>query len=200
MQEFDSVSVSSYEADALSAQLTERSADGWEVVSIVSAGSEVIAFLSRAATGDGDTATGDEPADTAQSTPDAADSGTVAAAATAAEPSGWASEPEASASESSWDTGAAAAGASGWDTSTTASPAQPSAAESSSSGSGDSGWVATGASEPAEAAAPQASAPAVPAGWFTDPSNRYELRYWDGSAWTEHVARGGQQFTDPPVA
>jgi hypothetical protein len=26
------------------------------------------------------------------------------------------------------------------------------------------------------------------------------LRYWDGSEWTEHVARGGQQFTDQPVA
>ncbi|NBW91915.1 MAG: DUF2510 domain-containing protein, partial [Actinobacteria bacterium] len=26
------------------------------------------------------------------------------------------------------------------------------------------------------------------------------LRYWDGSEWTEHVARGGQQFTDPPIA
>ena len=28
---------------------------------------------------------------------------------------------------------------------------------------------------------------------------RYELRYWDGTQWTEHVARQGQQFTDPPV-
>jgi hypothetical protein len=26
------------------------------------------------------------------------------------------------------------------------------------------------------------------------------LRYWDGAEWTEHVARGGQQFTDQPVA
>jgi hypothetical protein len=26
------------------------------------------------------------------------------------------------------------------------------------------------------------------------------LRYWDGTAWTEHVSRGGQQYTDPPVA
>jgi hypothetical protein len=44
------------------------------------------------------------------------------------------------------------------------------------------------------------STPSVPAGWYADPSGRYELRYWDGDAWTEHVARGGQQFTDPPVA
>ncbi|HEX6659403.1 MAG TPA: DUF2510 domain-containing protein, partial [Ilumatobacter sp.] len=42
--------------------------------------------------------------------------------------------------------------------------------------------------------------PAVPAGWYADPALRYELRYWDGSAWTEHVSRAGQQYTDPPVA
>jgi hypothetical protein len=40
----------------------------------------------------------------------------------------------------------------------------------------------------------------VPAGWYADPSGRFELRYWDGTAWTEHVSRAGQQFTDPPVA
>lgn len=44
------------------------------------------------------------------------------------------------------------------------------------------------------------SGPAVPAGWYADPSNRFELRYWNGTEWTEHVARSGQQFTDPPVA
>lgn len=41
---------------------------------------------------------------------------------------------------------------------------------------------------------------AVPAGWYADPSSRFELRYWNGTEWTEHVARSGQQFTDPPVA
>ncbi|MFM7046793.1 MAG: DUF2510 domain-containing protein [Actinomycetota bacterium] len=45
-----------------------------------------------------------------------------------------------------------------------------------------------------------AANPTVPAAWYKDPSGRYELRYWNGSTWTEHVARGGQQFTDPPVA
>jgi len=51
--------------------------------------------------------------------------------------------------------------------------------------------------------APPAPAPtpqAIPAGWYPDPSGRYELRYWDGNAWTEHVARQGQMYTDPPVA
>ena len=42
--------------------------------------------------------------------------------------------------------------------------------------------------------------PSVPAAWYKDPSGRYELRYWNGTAWTEHVARDGRQFTDPPVA
>jgi hypothetical protein len=45
-----------------------------------------------------------------------------------------------------------------------------------------------------------ASAAAAPAAWYADPSKRFELRYWDGAEWTEHVARGGQQFTDQPVA
>jgi hypothetical protein len=48
--------------------------------------------------------------------------------------------------------------------------------------------------------APSTTVPRVPAAWYADPSGRYELRYWDGSEWTEHVARGGQQFVDPPVA
>lgn len=49
-------------------------------------------------------------------------------------------------------------------------------------------------------AAQPAPSNAAPAAWYADPSGRFELRYWDGKEWTEHVARGGQQFTDPPVA
>ena len=52
----------------------------------------------------------------------------------------------------------------------------------------------------AGAAPAQPATPSVPAGWYHDPAGRYELRYWDGSAWTEHVSRNGQQYTDPPVA
>ena len=55
----------------------------------------------------------------------------------------------------------------------------------------------TVASAPA-AAPPAASTPQVPANWYPDPSKRYELRYWNGSAWTEHVATGGVQSIDPP--
>ena len=35
------------------------------------------------------------------------------------------------------------------------------------------------------------------AGWHPDPMGRHELRYFDGSSWTEHVADGGVTSTDP---
>lgn len=37
----------------------------------------------------------------------------------------------------------------------------------------------------------------VPAGWHTDPSGRHELRYWDGSDWTDHVSDQGKTATNP---
>jgi uncharacterized RDD family membrane protein YckC len=37
----------------------------------------------------------------------------------------------------------------------------------------------------------------APAAWYVDPSGRHEHRYWSGSAWTEHVADGGQPSVDP---
>ena len=49
MQEFSSISVSSYEAGSLADRLTEQSESGWEVVAIVPTGSNVVAYLSRAA-------------------------------------------------------------------------------------------------------------------------------------------------------
>ena len=50
MQEFSSVTASSYDAESLAPLLNERAADGWEVVSIVSAGTNIVAYLSREAT------------------------------------------------------------------------------------------------------------------------------------------------------
>ena len=47
MYDFESVSVSSFEAASLAATLSEKSADGWDVVAIVPAGSDVIAYLRR---------------------------------------------------------------------------------------------------------------------------------------------------------
>lgn len=35
--------------------------------------------------------------------------------------------------------------------------------------------------------------------WYTDPTQRHELRYWNGSAWTDDVSDGGVQSTDPLV-
>jgi hypothetical protein len=49
MQEFTTVSSSSFDPSALAAKLTEKSADGWSVVNIVSTGGDVTAFLSRPA-------------------------------------------------------------------------------------------------------------------------------------------------------
>ena len=35
------------------------------------------------------------------------------------------------------------------------------------------------------------------AAWHADPTGRFDQRYHDGTAWTEHVVRGGEQSTDP---
>ena len=61
-----------------------------------------------------------------------------------------------------------------------------------------SSGIVSNPSTPATTAATTSTA--APAAWYPDPSKRFELRYWDGSEWTEHVARGSQQFTDQPVA
>lgn len=145
MLEFTTVSASSYDPSALAAKLTAMSAEGWDVVSVISTGGDITAFLSRAAS--------------AADTPAA-----EAAPAAAAEPAGWAVAPEPAPAAQPEPTPAA----------------QP---------------------EPTPVAAAAAPAtPAVPANWYADPSGRFELRYWDGNAWTEHVSRAGQQYTDPPVA
>jgi hypothetical protein len=36
-----------------------------------------------------------------------------------------------------------------------------------------------------------------PQNWYPDPTSRHELRYWDGSRWTEHVSSAGVGGTDP---
>jgi hypothetical protein len=131
MQEFSSIAASSYDAESLAPMLTEKSAEGWAVVSIVAAGTNIVAYLSR------------EGAETP-------DSG----------------------------------------------PVDDEAADDTATGTADSGDQVGDAVVEANAAAESN----VPAGWYADPSDRYELRYWDGNAWTEHVSRAGQQFTDPPVA
>jgi hypothetical protein len=160
MQEFSSISVSTYNPDELTGQLNEQVNDGWNVLAIVPTGSTVTAYLSRETTGETPTA-------------DASPAAAAVVAASAPEPApepAPAPEPEPDHFEVAGVAGAEAAA----NTTEQATPAvEPTA-------------------EPAAAAAP--------AGWYADPSSRFELRYWDGTTWTEHVSRGGQQFTDPPVA
>ena len=157
--EFTSISVSAYEAASLSALLQDRSADAWTVVSIVPAGTSVVAYLSRPVSG----------------------AATATASAASATPTSVAPEPAAASPASS--TGA------GW-------ALQPDSASSSTTSS----WTAASASAVPAASTPAATSAAAPAGWYADPWGRFELRYWDGGRWTEHVSRGGTQHTDPPVA
>jgi len=37
----------------------------------------------------------------------------------------------------------------------------------------------------------------TPANWYPDPTQRHQLRYWDGNAWTDHVSTNGATGTDP---
>jgi uncharacterized protein YxjI len=37
----------------------------------------------------------------------------------------------------------------------------------------------------------------TPANWYPDPKGRHQLRYWDGSNWTDHVSTNGTTGTDP---
>ena len=213
MQEFSSITASSYDAESLAPMLTAKSAEGWEIVSIVAAGTNIVAYLCRESAGSGsasgesddvsvaassvaaaavaempaDASTNDSaavvdtpyvPADSSiptesAATPSAADD----AAAAIAEPAGWAVAPDNDVAELAAQVGA-----------------DDAATDTAAAGMADSSDQAVDA---ADGSAVESS---VPAGWYADPSGRYELRYWDGGAWTEHVSRAGQQFTDPPVA
>jgi len=121
----------------LARQMTERSAQGWEILQIVTSGTAITAFARRAAV----TAQVATPAATAPAT------------------------------SATWSSTAATSAS---------TPVVTSAVNTSVASSvGDA---------------------AAPANWYADPAGRFELRYWNGSAWTEHVSRNGQQSVDPPVA
>ena len=129
----------------LARQMTERSAQGWEILQIVANGANITAFARRAAV-------------------------TAQVANTVATPA--ASTPATSAATSATWSSTASTSAS---TPVVTSPVNTSVTSSV----GDA---------------------AAPANWYPDPAGRFELRYWNGSAWTEHVSRNGQQSIDPPVA
>jgi hypothetical protein len=183
MQDFSSISVSSYEAGSLADRLTEHSRDGWQVVAIVPTGSTITAYLCREA------------------------GGAAPAEAESAEPV--AAEPEAAAEPEVPETPAEPEIAFVPET-----PAEPETVEATpepvlaaftpepapeAEPAPEPEPTPEPAAEPATAATASAAG-AAPAGWYADPSGRFELRYWDGGQWTEHVSRAGQQYTDPPVA
>ncbi len=282
MQEFSSVIASSYDAESLAPMLTEKASEGWSVVSIISAGTNVVAYLTR--DGDGAAAPVSDAAEQASDvtsdagrTPDedhiseievnqeaaAADEaafspslpGTAPAATdepvssyeaaddASEEPSGWGTAddsvhtPVDTPSESDFASGSGTVdaptlpdsggfGGSGGDTTTYDSSTEDTHETMSSGGTaehagapvddgfgqgsiGDSTSGAVDTSDVSDTSdsgtgtsgdAGTGDASGVPAGWYADPSGRFELRYWDGNAWTEHVSRAGQQYTDPPVA
>jgi hypothetical protein len=192
MYDFESVSVSSYEAASLAATLTEKSADGWDVVAIVNAGSDVVAYLRRA---NESTASAEADASIAASTDAAAAESTdESAAAEMLTATSIGSEPSEPAADTSASTAAADSGGTGW-----GAGADTTAAAATGAGWGDSSESSSWSGS-AQQTTTAAATPSVPAGWYADPAGRFELRYWDGTAWTEHVSRGGQQYTDPPVA
>jgi hypothetical protein len=197
MQEFSSVTASSYDAESLAPLLNEKAAEGWSVVSIVSAGTNIVAYLQREAaesvsdapsaaegaiveeTPVEETPADETPADETPVEELPVEEAPVETPSPVEEPAGWATAP---------------------DEPTTEAPAEPSIADLAAQVSEpEPEPAAEPEPEPAAEAAPPVES-AVPAGWYADPSGRFELRYWDGTAWTEHVSRAGQQFTDPPVA
>ncbi|HMF82124.1 MAG TPA: DUF2510 domain-containing protein [Acidimicrobiia bacterium] len=54
----------------------------------------------------------------------------------------------------------------------------------------------TTATAPVAPSAPPTAPPVAP-GWAADPYGRHQWRYWDGGRWTDQVADGSTQSTDP---
>jgi hypothetical protein len=52
------------------------------------------------------------------------------------------------------------------------------------------------ATAPTAPSAPPTAPPVAP-GWAADPYGRHQWRYWDGSRWSDQVADGSTQSTDP---
>jgi hypothetical protein len=183
MNEFVTVSSSSYDPASLATKLTEKSAQGWEIVAIVPTGGDVTAFLSRESTGAASDSAGMMASEDTSSAPAAAampEAAPAMAEAAPSEPAGWAVAPDPAPTSSA--------------PATVIQTSSPMASMDTSSSAPNY------SSAPAAAAPAPTPTPAVPAGWYADPAGRFDLRYWDGGTWTEHVSRAGQQFTDAPVA
>lgn len=224
MQEFSSINVSSYEAGTLADRLTEQAGDGWSVVAIVPTGSTVTAYLSREASASSPSTSDSAAGATTMLTHDAEDADDAAAGESwSSDEAGddgvvhdalgdvgggdgadtAASADDATSEAPGWAVGEASSTAA--ETSSTHVTPTPAASHEASAASSTSSVAeampSDGGSEAAAGdSAAATAAGAAPAGWYADPSSRFELRYWDGGQWTEHVSRAGQQYTDPPVA
>jgi Protein of unknown function (DUF2510) len=49
----------------------------------------------------------------------------------------------------------------------------------------------------AQTVASDAKSPSTAGAWYSDPTRRYELRWWDGSRWTQSVVVRGRALSDP---
>lgn len=156
MYTYDVVSESAKNPHELAAELTRRSAAGWEVVQIVFDGEHWMhAFIRH----HGQAAVGTYP------------------------------------------TATASIGSPAWDAQQNARTAAPAASTPgfAAASAPENVWQSASAGQSAASAPAGTSAvPSVPANWYKDPSGRYEMRYWNGSQWTEHVATAGKQSIDPP--
>lgn len=206
MQEYLAVRKSSYDLDGLVDELNAKARDGWTVVSVVPTGGELAAILSREGAGaPAAAATTSDVAPVAAAVEPAPSYEPVPSyePAPVSEPAGWAAAPEPAPAATPWSPTPEPQPAA-------SEPASWGGAASQGYGSYDGGAAAAqpaasyepqpaASYEPAPAAQP---APVVttPAGWYPDPSGRFEMRYWDGNAWTEYVSRQGVQYTDPPTA
>ncbi len=64
-------------------------------------------------------------------------------------------------------------------------------------GLGTPPWPGSRPPELPASPAPPPPPPPPPRSWLPDPSGRHELRYWDGTRFTEHVADDGKISVDP---
>jgi len=209
MWEYRSISRSIYDADSLVGTLNDHGAEGWELVSVVTTGANLFAVLKKGTAAAAEPAP--EAAPEAEAAPTsseaveepvevpavaAADAEPISAAAapeSSEEPAGWAAAPE---REPEPEPIPVAAGVPSSNDNTTSYGTQSYGAQSyGQSAQTSQPTIAQQAPQPAPQPVVQ-----TPAAWYPDPSGRYEMRYWDGSQWTEHVSRGGVQYTDPPTA
>lgn len=57
-------------------------------------------------------------------------------------------------------------------------------------------WLATGAAPTTTSMAGYAVGSSIPPRWHPDPTGRHELRFWDGTQWSNDVSDGGVTSKD----